>query len=408
MSNCECLTVPSCAVAFPPLLFTGTSVRLLWFRFHLFCPHVSYGVGLYCDVSCSKRVGAMRRWHGTATAAKPAQTGGSVAKNPAPPKPTLSKVSAKATYPLRRPVSTRSRAARKVQWADSSASSGSGGAAAARPQARPAPLRRRTRAAPEQPPSPGRLAVAALGAAAGTVRKARRLMSTGREQVLHGLDPTDVLVAAMPATPSKAAAGAATPTAERTRQSPPSGAARSSTGRGFEHLQHPRQTYPHDFRSAPSDGMRSRTTRPAGDPHAEQYRPRGSASASAPLPTSDDGHMDRWAASRPGPASAYLHEPSLPPTSTMTLSASPPAGSNAGTASATAADAGGTDAKGTGGLVGESLELFYYSRGWTTVDIVAFRPELDEHRVRRRTDGREHWADLRYCRVRFSGEDEIE
>lgn len=390
------------------MLFTCTYVRLLLFRFHLLCPHVSYGVGLYCDVSCSKRVGAMRRWHGTATAAKPAQTGGSVAKNPPPPKPTLSKVSAKATYPLRRPVSTRSRAARKVQWADSSASSGSGGASAARPQARPATLRRRTRAAPEEPQSPGRLAVAALGAAAGTVRKARRLMSTGREQVLHGLDPTDVLVSAMPAAPIKGTAGAATPTAEKTRQSPPRGAARSGTGRGFEHRQHPRPTYPHDFWSAQSDGMRSRTTQPDGGTHAEQYRPRGSASGSVPLPPSDDGHMDQRVASRPGPESTYLQEPSLPPNSTMTLSASPRAGSNAGTAMAMTTDAGGADAKGTGGLVGESLELFYYSRGWTTVDVVAFRPESDEHRVRRRTDGREHWADLRHCRVRFSGEEEIE
>lgn len=68
-----------------------------------------------------------------------------------------------------------------------------------------------------------------------------------------------------------------------------------------------------------------------------------------------------------------------------------------------------SDANETEGLVGEQLELYYYSCGWTAVDVIAYRAASDEHRVCRCSDRREHWANLRYCRVRFSaGEEEIE
>lgn len=366
------------------------------------CPpssHHRYGIGLYCDVSCAKRVGAMRRWHGVGAAdVRHTPTKGRSPKTPPSPKPPASKASSRTTSLPRRLV-TRSRVARQLQWTISLVSDDAA-SELVRPKTQPAKLRRRNRV--QSPLQTSLTKPMSTTPATMTFREADLKQQDEEVQEL-ARDASRV-----------------TPAAVRTRTPPPNPV---PTPRGTAAASHTRH-------SAQAKGPQSSARPKAGHPYQPQYLSVGDGSHSTPekplrhpKQAASEAHASRpWQrqqaasqggfaafgsrqdsqgmASKPGPESVSPKEKtSLPSASAVTVPAQPqPPGTG-----------GCNDTTEGGGLVGECLELYYYSCGWTVVDIIAYRPDSDEHRVRRHTDRREHWADLRYCRVRFSAEEgEIE
>lgn len=298
-------------------------------------------------MSCSKRVGAMRRWYGmgaSTTKCTPPKAR-HLSTRPAS-KSSSSKASAKAPRSPRRSV-TRSRVARQLQWTDSADSDGEA-TRAMRPKPQPAMLHPQKAAGDQELKRPGRV-LSKMPVSAVTAEKLERsiekVQGSGRGQpsrVTHTAQQNQSL----PANSSELWETAAT-----------------SHARIGKHSAPPRQT------------------------------------GSVVLPEHDGRREVHGTVNKLGPSNSFPGEESnLPSVSAVTLSVlTQPSGEGIY-----------SDAN-NAGLVGERVELYYYSCGWTAVDIIAYRPDSDEHRVRRCTDRREHWANLRHCRVRFgAGEDEVE
>lgn len=311
-----------------------------------------YGVGLYCDVSCSKRVGAMRRWYGmgASTTQRAPPRARPLSKRPAS-KSSSSKASTKAPRLPRRSM-TRSHVARQLQWTDSAECDGDV-VEATHLTPQPATLHPNVSAERQklerQEKVPSKTAAAAVNME--VVERSIRMVHA----------------------PDRAEVSKVIHTAEQTQPLP----ADPSALRGTAALSHARF------------GI-----------HAARLRQPSVVAPQVVLPVLDGRHEIYGTTSNPGPSNPFpAEEWNLPSVSAVTLSESTqPSGKSIR-----------SDVNETGGLVGELLELYYFSCGWTAVDVIAYRPDSDEHRVRRRTDRREHWANLRYCRVRFAaGEDEIE
>lgn len=311
-----------------------------------------YGIGLYCDVSCSKRVGAMRRWYGigASTSQRTPPKARPLSTRPAS-KSSSSKASTKAPRPSRRSM-TRSHVARQLRWTDSADCDGEV-VQAKRPTPQPATLHPNAPAENQILGRQGRTPTKTPAEAVnfGIVEEsADKVQGSGREQGSH-ITHTAEQTKSLPANPSALWGAAAT--------------------------------------SHSRFGMQ-----------AAQPRQPDLVAPLAVLPVLDGRHEIHGAASKPGPSNLFpVAASNLPPVSAVTLSGSTqPSGKGVC-----------SDVNETGGLVGDHLELYYYSCGWTAVDVIAYRPGSDEHRVRRRMDRREHWANLRHCRVRFAaGEDEVE
>lgn len=312
-----------------------------------------YGVGLYCDVSCSKRVGAMRRWYGMGASSvkRTPHKARALTTRPTSKSASFKSSTTNASRPPRRSM-TRSHVARQLQWTDSADGDGNG-ARGLRPVPQPSMLHHRTHSGNQELDRQGRTSTKTPAAAVNT-----GIVERGVEKVQGS---------------ERAQVSQVTHTSDQTKSSPNNPSAQLGTA-ATSHVRFELQ--------------------------AAQLRQPGLVAPQVVLPTLDGRHKTHGTASKPGPSKPYpVEESNVASVSAVTLSASPrPSGMGAS-----------ADARETEGLVGEQLELYYYSCGWTAVDVIAYRPDSDEHRVRRCTDRREHWASLRYCRVRFSaGEDEIE
>lgn len=291
----------------------------------------------------------MRRWHGmgasTTQRAPPKARPLSTRPNS---KSSSSKASTRAPRPLRRST-TRSHVARQLRWTDSAACDGDA-VQAMQPAPQPATLHPGAPAESQKLEREGRTPTKTPAAAVNAEiveRSVEKVQGSGRVRVSQ-----------------------VTHTAEQTKSLP----ANPSALWGTAATSHARF------------GM-----------HAVQARRPGPVAPQ--LPVLDGRHEIRGTASKPGPSNPFPVEWTLPSVSAVTLSESTqPSGKGVC-----------SDVNETGGLVGERVELYYFSCGWTAVDVIAYRPDSDEHRVRRCMDRREHWANLRCCRVRFAaGEDEIE
>lgn len=295
----------------------------------------------------------MRRWYGMGASSikRTPPKARALTTRPTSKSASFKSSTNKAPRPPRRSM-TRSHVARQLQWTDGADCDGDA-ARGLRPVPQPATLHHRTPAGNQELDRQGRTPSKTPAAAVYTGNVDRgfeKVPGSGRVQVSH-----------------------VTHTTEQTESSPNNPSALLGAA-AANHVRFELQE--------------------------AQLRQPGLVAPQAALPTLDGHHKMCGTASKPGPSKPYpVEESNVASVSALTLSASPrPSGTGVC-----------SDANGTDGLIGEQLELYYYSCGWTAVDVIAYRPDSDEHRVRRCTDRREHWANLRYCRVRFSaGGDEIE